>query len=278
MRAPEREGDLRRRQAAIDVKEAPLDSETLEAVAKAAAKVGRILMECGASVGVVHEGASLVASGLGADQFGIRVGYASLAVTVESDAKAVTLMSEVGRHGVNHRLDMAVRALAKSVAEKGGDATTLIEGLDRLVRETPHYPPWLVALATGAACAAFGRLLGMDWLAFAPVLVVGAMAQRLRHGLTIRGVNVFVVAAFIAFVGATAGGFGARLAGSASVGTAMMASILMLVPGVPATNAQTDIMEGFPTVGSARAVSVAMVMVFAACGIWCADALLGAFS
>jgi uncharacterized membrane protein YjjP (DUF1212 family) len=47
------------------------------------------------------------------------------------------------------------------------------------------------------------------------------------------------------------------------------------VPGVPATNAQTDIMEGFPTVGSARAVSVAMIMVFATIGIWGAEAVLG---
>ncbi len=56
---------------------------------------------------------------------------------------------------------------------------------------------------------------------------------------------------------------------------AMMASILLLVPGVPATNAQTDIMDGFPTVGSARAVWVVMVMVFASAGFWLARALLG---
>ena len=56
---------------------------------------------------------------------------------------------------------------------------------------------------------------------------------------------------------------------------ALIASTLLLVPGVPATNAQTDIMEGFPTVGSARAVSVAMIMVFATIGIWGAEAVLG---
>ncbi len=54
-----------------------------------------------------------------------------------------------------------------------------------------------------------------------------------------------------------------------------IASTLLLAPGVPATNAQTDIVEGFPTVGSARAVSVAMIMVFATIGIWGAEAVLG---
>jgi hypothetical protein len=78
-----------------------------------------------------------------------------------------------------------------------------------------------------------------------------------------------------AFIAGALGGFGARAAGSASAEMALIASTLLLVPGVPATNAQTDIMEGFPTVGSARAVSVAMIMVFATIGIWGAEAVLG---
>jgi uncharacterized membrane protein YjjP (DUF1212 family) len=65
------------------------------------------------------------------------------------------------------------------------------------------------------------------------------------------------------------------LAGSATINLAMMASMLLLVPGVPATNAQTDIIDGFPTMGSARAVSVIMVMVFATTGVWLAEILLG---
>ena len=83
------------------------------------------------------------------------------------------------------------------------------------------------------------------------------------------------MAAAIAFLAAFLGGFGARLAGSGTINLAMMASILLLVPGVPATNAQTDIMDGFPTMGSARAVAVIMVMVFATTGVWLAEILLG---
>jgi uncharacterized membrane protein YjjP (DUF1212 family) len=48
----------------------------------------------------------------------------------------------------------------------------------------------------------------------------------------------------------------------------MIASILLLVPGVPAVNAQSDILEGHPTLGSARAVTVAMILVFIAAGLW----------
>jgi uncharacterized membrane protein YjjP (DUF1212 family) len=63
-------------------------------------------------------------------------------------------------------------------------------------------------------------------------------------------------------------GLGARWLGSDTFTTAMIASILLLVPGVPAVNAQSDVLEGHPTLGSARAVTVAMTLVFIAAGLW----------
>ena len=49
----------------------------------------------------------------------------------------------------------------------------------------------------------------------------------------------------------------------------------MLVPGVPAINAQNDILEGRPTLGSARAVWVAVMLIFIAAGVGLAQAVLG---
>jgi len=187
------------------------------------------------------------------------------------------LQTEVGGRMSTDRIRRGLRRLAERV---GGGATTVEAvqaDLDHLVRETGRHPEWLVDVATGTACAAFGRLLGIDWLAFLPVLIAGAIGQALRHRLLGRGMNLFVVVGIVAFVAAALGGLGSRLTGSNSVGLAMMASILLLVPGVPATNAQTDIMDGYPTVGSARAVWVIMVMVFASAGFWLARSLLGGF-
>ena len=247
----------------------------LEKIANAALRVGRILMECGGRVNVVREGMRLVAQGLGAEVIGERVGYASLTLTVGAGQETITRMIDVGPHGVNYRLDVAVRRYATAVARDGGTPQEVSETIDRLTRETPHHPLWLVALATGLACAAFGRLLGVDWPAFAPVFVAGALGQWIRAELRVRGTNACLIAAVVAFAAGVVGGFGARAAGSASAEMALIASTLLLVPGVPATNAQTDIMEGFPTVGSARAVSVAMIMVFATIGICGAEAALG---
>jgi uncharacterized membrane protein YjjP (DUF1212 family) len=50
---------------------------------------------------------------------------------------------------------------------------------------------------------------------------------------------------------------------------------LLLVPGVPALNAQNDILEGRPTLGSARAVWVMVILVFIAAGVRLAQGVLG---
>jgi uncharacterized membrane protein YjjP (DUF1212 family) len=247
----------------------------LERIAMTALRMARLLIECGAAVRVVHQGTFLVIRGLGVEPVGIRTGYASQEITVKSGANTITRMMTVGPHGVNYRLDHALRTLATRVSQGGMSVEAVEAEMDRIVAETPRHPLWVVALAVGLACAAFGRLLGIDWLAFGPVYVAGAIGQGTRMLLRRRGHNAYVTAAVIAFLASGIAGFGAHFSGSTTVNLAMMASILLLVPGVPATNAQTDIMEGFPVMGSARAVSVLMVMIFATTGVWLAELLLG---
>lgn len=247
----------------------------LERFANTALRVGRTLMECGASVSVVHSGVTMVAKGFGVETTGFRSGYASIEMTLHMSGNTITRMLQAGRLGVNHRLDQAVRRLAVQASHGGMSVDEIDAELARLVKETPRHSPAVVSVAVGIACASFGRLLGIDWMAFGPVLVAGTIGQYVRHHLMHRGVNVFIVAGIIAFLAATLGGIGSILMKSGTINLAMMASILLLVPGVPATNAQTDIMDGFPTMGSARAIWVFMIMIFAAVGVWFAEALLG---
>jgi uncharacterized membrane protein YjjP (DUF1212 family) len=258
-----------------DLDPVALKHRELEQIAMVALRAARLMMESGGRAQVVRNCGAMVAVGLGAETVALRGGYASMEITVTSGINTSTRMIAVGRLGVNHRLDQAIRQLASRVAKGGMTIGETSEELSRLARTTPRHPAWFVAIAVGLACTAFGRLLGLDWPAFLPVLVAGGVGQYTRHTLLAHGTNPFLVAALIAFLSATIGGFGARLAGSAMVDLAMMASILLLVPGVPATNAQADIMDGYPTLGSAQAVSVIMVMVFAATGVLFAQALLG---
>ena len=247
----------------------------LERIALCALKAARILLESGARVKVVHEGATLIVKGLGADIIGMRAGYASHEITVSHGLNTITRMTTVGPHGVNHRLDQALRDLCLEVSRGCMSVEQAEAAIDDLVRKTPHYSAATVAVAVGIACAAFGRLLGIDWPAFVPVFLAGTAGQYIRHLLRARGINYYVVGTVIAFLAAALSGVGAKLAHSGTVPLAMIAATLMLVPGVPATNAQTDIMDGYPSMGSARAITVLMVMIFATVGLWIAEVVLG---
>jgi len=247
----------------------------LERIALCALKAARILLESGARVKVVHEGATLIVKGLGADIIGMRAGYASHEITVSHGLNTITRMTSVGPHGVNHRLDHALRDLCLEISRGGMSVEQAETAIDDLVRTTPRYSAVTVAVAVGIACAAFGRLLGIDWPAFVPVFLAGTIGQYIRHLLRVRGINYYVIGTVIAFLAAALSGLGAKLTHSGTVPLAMIAATLMLVPGVPATNAQTDIMDGYPSMGSARAITVLMVMIFATVGLWIAEVVLG---
>lgn len=252
-----------------------LKHRELERIAMVALHAARLFLQAGARVKVVHEGAGLIIRGLGVNCVGMRAGYASHELTVSHGSNTITRMTTVGPHGVNHRLDHALRDLCMR-ASKGEMSIDEIEAeMVRLERDTPRYGPVTVAIAVGIACAAFGQLLGIDWAATGPVLIGGTIGQYVRHLLRGRRVNYYVIAAVVALIASSLAGLGGRLLGSETVPLAMIASILLLVPGVPATNAQLDIMDGYPAMGSARAVTVAMVMVFATVGVGVAEFLLG---
>ncbi|MEY4388114.1 MAG: hypothetical protein RLY20_3397 [Verrucomicrobiota bacterium] len=246
----------------------------LEPIAMAALDAGRLLMESGASAHNVDALVAQVARGLGADRVDLRIGYASLAITVGVGDNGITRMRKVGPIGVNLRLDRAVKQLANRVQLGGLTPEQTSDELERLAREIPRHSAIFTAVAVGLACAAFGRLLKADWLATGPIFVGATIAQLVRRAMAARHVNVFIGAAVIAFVGSVIGGFGARLAGSHTVATAMIAAILLLVPGVPSLNAQNDILDGRPTLGSARSVWVVVILIFATVGLWLGQVLL----
>jgi uncharacterized membrane protein YjjP (DUF1212 family) len=239
----------------------------LEQIAMAALEGGRRLMETGAKSAVVATGMRKIAEGLGAEQAHTRIGYASLALTVTHGPNTITRMIGVGHHRVDMRLNHAVRALCTQTAAGGLTPPDVFAELRALRQRVSRHWRLLLALAAGLACASFGRLLGADWLSFAPVLAGSAIAQGVRMLLAARGTNAFVLTAVVALVASALAGLGAGVAGSQTIGIAMTASVLLLVPGVPSMNAQTDIMEGYPTTGSARFVTVAMLLIFITLGM-----------
>ena len=277
----------------------------LEQIAIASLECARVLMETGSRAKVVHECCQLLATGLEAKMMGCRVGYASISVTLVSGTKArsseidstpdvnrpleprqpdapklsgsntITRMVTVHRHRMDYRLNHAIRGLVVAASNTGMQPAEITARLDAIAVSSPRHPLWFVVASVGLACAAFGALLGTDLSAFVPVLLAGGIGQLLRHHMLRGSINPYVATVATAFAAASICGIGARIAGSDTINLAMIAATLLLVPGIPATNAQADILDGSPTLGSARAISVFMTMVFITTGIFAAQAMFG---
>ena len=245
----------------------PLRHRNLEQIAMAALDVGRLLMETGAKASVVNKGVAMVAEGLGSETVSIRIGYASLSATVRHGDNTITRMVQVGHHGVNLRLNHATRDLCLRISTSTMSADDVVAAAHALRNKTQKHPWMVVALATGLACACFGQLLGADAMAFLPIWIAGCIGQTIRHYMLKHGQNMFAIVSVIAFVSSAIGGLLCSALGSETAEVAIFSSVLLLVPGVPAMNAQTDIMEGYPTLGSARAVTVSMVLIFLTVGV-----------
>ena len=248
-----------------------------EPLAMTALDAGRMLMEAGARAKSVERIVDIFARGLGAERVDLRVGYASLEITVGAGESGITRMRKVGPVGVNQQLEQRLWDLAERVARRGLTIEQVSAELARIEMETPRHSAWVVALAVGLACAAFGRLLGVDWAGIGPVFVASTVGQYVRGVLHSRRVDNFICTTLVSFASCVLAGVGARAARSETETTAMVAAILLLVPGVPALNAQSDILEGRPTLGSARVVTVVMTLIFIAAGLWVGRALLSAW-
>lgn len=248
--------------------------ELPEEVVATTLEFGRLLMEAGASAHDVEEVTSQVACGLGAERFDVRLGYASLAITISNGSQTVTLMRKIGPMGVNQRLYHALRILALQIQTDRFTCATARTELNRISLESPRHPEWIVAIAVGIACAAFGRLLAVDWIALVPIFLASFVAQLIRSRLGAKQVNVFLSAVLVSFLGSALAGFGSRLVGSTTLALDMIVTVLLLVPGVPAFIAQLDILEGRPTLGSARTIWVVMILIYMTAGVWMAQGVL----
>jgi len=246
----------------------------LEPLAMVALDAGRMVMEAGASANGVNDIVEKISRGLGAERVDLRVGYASLAITIGIGPNGITRMRKVGHLGVNQRMDQELQHLADRVTRGELTIDQTRAELTKFTTGTPRHSAWVMALAVGLACAAFGRLLKVDWLGTGPVFIAACIGQLVRRELLTRHVNVFICATVVAFLSSLLGGLGAYWCQSGTITTAMIASILLLVPGVPSVNAQSDILDGHPTLGSARAVTVAVILIFLALGLWLGQVLL----
>ncbi|MEI6323562.1 MAG: threonine/serine exporter family protein [bacterium] len=236
--------------------------------------VGRLLLEWGANARTVHEAISNTARGLGCDSADAFCQHAAIITVIRRGSESHTQMGKVGEHIVNLRRTQNLQQIIQRVSHGELTCAQAQEEVEKVALRTKHYPIWFICLATGLACSSFGRLFKSDWVSFLPTLIGAGVGQYVRHTLFHKKYNIFLTAGTVSFVAATLAGFGAKALGSVHLPLAMVAAVLLLVPGIPVLNAQIDVIEGKPNLAAARALRITFLLLFMALGLSVAQGIV----
>ncbi len=253
----------------------PLDYETLRDVIDLALWSGQLLLQNGAESARVEETVHRLGTALGAHWMDILVSPNAILVTTTSGQEFRTKIRRVVSMGVNMQIIAEIRTLVHQVERGQIDRAGTRETLTRLSQLKSQYNRWTVVVMIGLGCAAFSRLFGGDWPVFIVTFFAAGIAQFVRQELQRRHFNSLIVVVVTAFVAALVGGLATVLKLSPQPQTALIASVILLVPGIHLVNAMRDLIAGHLVTGIVRGVVGGMVSLGIALGLVLAMRLLG---
>ncbi len=253
----------------------PLDYETLRDVIDLALWAGQMLLQSGAESQQVEETVHRLGTGLGCDWLDIFVSPNALVITAISNGEFRTKVRRVVNMGVNLRVVVEVSTLVDRVLTGELNRQELRAELERVSQSPMCYNLWTVALMVGAACAAFSRLFGGDWVVFGITFLAAASAMLLRQAFQKHGYNPFLTVVITAFAASAIAGIAPLFQLGNQPQLALVSAVLLLIPGVPLIHSVQDLMKGYPMTGIARGVNAGVIATCIALGLLLAMSLLG---
>jgi uncharacterized membrane protein YjjP (DUF1212 family) len=239
---------------------------------------GQLLLQHGAESDRVEETVHRLGTGMGCDWMDILVSPNAVVATTISGGKFRTKLRRVPVLGVNMTIVDAINTLSRQVSRGELNRAQVRTELRRISAIKPRYNRWVVVLMVGLACAAFSRLFGGTWPIFGVTFGSAAIAMFVRQELTRRHFNLFMVVTLTAFVGGLPASSAVLLQlhyDPEITRIPLVASVLLLVPGVPLINAIEDLIKGHIVAGVARGVTGLLISLSIALGLLLAMWVVG---
>ncbi|MGJ3240244.1 MAG: threonine/serine ThrE exporter family protein [Anaerolineae bacterium] len=244
-----------------------MDRDALRDVISLSLWAGQMLLQNGANTQRVEETVHRLGTALGCDWLDIVIlPDAIIASTVNHDDFRTKVRRAPGR-GVDMQKISAISDVSYRATRGELDRFSLRQELRRIDQMPRNYPRWLVVIAVGLACASFSRLFGGDWAIFAVTWGASSLAMWVRQGLHNRHFNDFVIVVITAFVAGTIASLASLFNLSPQPTTAIVSSVLLLVPGVPLINSAEDLLHGYPLTGVLRGVLGMLIALSIALGL-----------
>lgn len=222
-------------------------------------------MQHGAESALVETVSVRLGAAFGLKDAQLSISVNALSLTTLCDGHCITTIRRIVDRGINMHVVTAVQRTL-ILAEKG--EIDRLETQRRLEAIRPyHYPKPVVVGMIGLSCVCFARLMEADWISCLLVFVASSVAMSVRQLLSQWHFNPLVNFFTTAFVATSVAGLGVKAGGPVHPGTAMAASVLLLVPGFPLINAVSDLVKGYINIGVARWTYAMLLILASSMGI-----------
>ncbi len=240
-----------------------------------AARVGELMLRCGAGAPQVVGSVAAVAAAAGVDVVEVDITMQSLLIQATSaTGRPHTLLRVVRRTRHDYARLVAVHELVQSLAAGEIDSTEADRRLRRIKRTRRIFPVWAVSVASALLASAVAVMIGASAFAtMATVLVVLAVAavSRLYAKTALpefyaNAINALVATLLAGAVYATTVAVGRPMA-EQDFAFIVAGGIVAMLPGRSMASAIEDVLFGFPLTGAGRLLSVLVALMGLIIGI-----------
>jgi len=189
-------------------------------------------------------------------------------------AERRTAVSSIVSGAPNFQRVAALNALSWAIAD---EKLSLEEARQRFnaICAVPTLNPVLLRFLVSCANAAFCGLFNGDITAMGLVFCATLLGFYLRQKLLHWGLDIKVTFFLCAFAASLLASLGIILHLGATPQTAMAASVLFLIPGIPLINAMLDILDGHVLMGVSRLIQASTLIICIALGLATTMLLMG---
>lgn len=238
----------------------------LVAIANVTMHLGLLMLRNGTSSSRADEAMRRLGQVLGADRVEPYVTPTGIISSVFIGDQGNTQIARIRVLGVNMQRVVATELLIRSL-KPGVTPAEVQARLDAIEAAHAEYPQWMMALGCGAGCGAFAILRGGGLVEFFAAFVAATAAQFLRMRLAARHLSVVPVTVLCAMLAAGVAIVLVRALGAPSPEIGVVASVLLLVPGVPLVTALLDLLNGNLVSGMARGTYTLIIFVAIGVGV-----------
>jgi uncharacterized membrane protein YjjP (DUF1212 family) len=216
-----------------------LSHQELAEILRATIRVGIMMLQSGAASARAGQVMEHVAQGLGVEQIEAYVTPTVIIATVYSGREHRTQIVKPTGLGVDMNRIGALVHLSRNMPEHA-TPSQIVDRLDAIQNAPPEYPRYLVIAAVGLACGAFAGILGGGLAEISAATIAAAIAQAVRMRMLAARLNPIAIAVVCSALGTGISLFLVRALAAPTPRTGLVASVLLLVPGVPLVTSILD--------------------------------------